>query len=85
MKRIEVYSKPNCVACNATKKKLGKHGVIYDLLDAREHIDTLKALGHMSAPVVVVYDEGDTVVDHWDGYRPERVAGLAATPAPADV
>lgn len=84
MKRVTLYSKPQCVACNATKKKLDKHGVIYTILDAREHVAELKALGHLGAPVVMVHDEDDTLVDHWSGYRPDRTAGLAAMPTPTE-
>ena len=85
MKRITVYSKPSCPQCTATKKKLAKHGVPFEELDAREHVPYLKSLGYRGAPVVMV-SEGDdiTPVDHWSGYRPERVAALADTPAPAE-
>lgn len=85
MKTITVYSKPNCPQCTATKKKLGKHGVIYVEQDAREHAEYLKGMGYFSAPVVVVHEEGETTpVDSWSGYRPERVAALAYTPFPAE-
>ncbi|APT85364.1 glutaredoxin-like protein NrdH [Corynebacterium aquilae] len=72
---ITVYSKPACVQCTATKKALDRAGLEYELIDistndeAREYV---MALGHLQAPVVVAGSE------HWSGFRPERIRGLAA-------
>lgn len=72
---ITVYSKPACVQCTATKKALDRAGLEYEVVDisvdadAREYV---MALGHLQAPVVVAED------DHWSGFRPERIRGLAA-------
>lgn len=80
MTTITLYSKPACPQCTATKKKLGKLGIEYIEIDAREHVDELKAAGHLGAPVVVVSNEGG-VVEAWSGYRPDRLTPYVATPA----
>ena len=72
---IVVYTKPNCVQCNATYRALDKQGLQYKTVDisvdeqAREYV---MALGHLQAPVVV------TDHDHWSGFRPERIKALSA-------
>lgn len=67
---ITVYTKPGCQPCKATIRKLDKLGAEYDTVDLAEHpeaIDTIKALGYLEAPVVVVGDE------HWSGYKPHHI------------
>ena len=72
---IVVYTKPECVQCNATYKALDKLGLSYSVVDvsldeqARKYV---LALGYLQAPVVVAGDE------HWSGFRPERIKALAA-------
>lgn len=72
---VIVYAKPGCPPCNATIKALDKAGVDYVKLDVTENPEALeacKALGYETAPVVVAGD------DHWAGFRPDRIAALAA-------
>ena len=72
---ITVYTKPACQQCRATTKALDEAGLDYDLVDislddgARDYV---MALGHLQAPVVEVDGE------HWSGFRPDRIRGLAA-------
>ncbi|MBI9001384.1 glutaredoxin-like protein NrdH [Corynebacterium sp. CCM 9185] len=72
---ITVYSKPACVQCTATKKALDRAGLEYELVDISlddDARDYVMALGYLHAPVVEVDGE------HWSGFRPERIRGLAA-------
>ncbi len=74
-----VYTSQGCVACAATKRQLDKAGVTYAEVDVRtdqDALDRLKAMGYLELPVVV---DG---AEHWSGYRPDRVAALAAKHAP---
>lgn len=80
MTTITLYSKPACPQCTATKRKLGKLGIEYVELDAREHVAELKAAGHLGAPVVTVTDEGG-MREAWSGYRPDRLTPYVPTPA----
>ena len=72
---VTVYTKPACVQCNATYRALDKAEIEYEKIDittdpeAREYV---LSLGYLQAPVVVAGDS------HWSGYRPDRIAALAA-------
>lgn len=71
--RIIIYTKDNCVQCNATKHAMDRHGIDYQLinLDAQpEAVGSLKALGYRQVPVVMAGS------DHWSGFRPDKIAGL---------
>lgn len=71
---IKVYSRPNCVQCNATYKKLNEAGIQYEVIDASQDADAtefVKGLGYMQAPVVYV-DE----ITHWSGFRPDLINEL---------
>lgn len=75
---ITVYTKPACVQCTATKKALDRAGIDYELVDIsldNDARDYVMALGYLQAPVVVVDEE------HWSGFRPDRIRGLAAASA----
>ncbi|SNU01042.1 ribonucleoside-diphosphate reductase class Ib glutaredoxin subunit [Ruaniaceae bacterium KH17] len=78
---ITVYSKPNCVQCDATYRALKKHGLEYDVVDISvdaEALQTVKALGYQQAPVVFAGG------DHWAGFRPDRIKAVAAVVAEAE-
>ena len=73
---VTVYSKPACVQCNATYRKLDTLGVPYTVIDMSEDADALaevKALGYQQAPVVVAPDGR-----HWSGFNPSELDSLAA-------
>lgn len=77
---ITMYSKPSCVQCNATYRKLDEGGLEYEIVDLTQDaaaLEAVKALGHQTAPVVIVR-EGGEVLDHWGGYRPDKIEALAA-------
>ena len=72
---ITVYSKPACMQCKATEKALKKAGLEYTTVDISmddEARDYVMALGYVQAPVVEANGE------HWSGFRPDRIKGLAA-------
>jgi glutaredoxin-like protein NrdH len=70
---ITVYSKPGCVQCNSTYRKLDKHGVSYLTVDISEDaaaFEYVQSLGYAKVPVVVADDE------HWAGFQPDLIAAL---------
>lgn len=72
---ITVYTKPSCVQCKATYRALDSKGLEYDVLDVSEDeqaLELVKSLGYLQAPVVVADGE------HWSGFRPDKIADLAA-------
>lgn len=78
---ITVYSKPACVQCTATYRQFDKKGAEYSTVDIsvdQTSRDIVMSLGHMQAPVVVVTDEAGSIVDHWSGFRPDKINAHAA-------
>lgn len=70
---VTVYSKPSCVACTATYKRLNMRGIKYDVIDISDDPgarDYVLSLGYSQAPVVEVGE------DHWSGYRPAKIDAL---------
>ena len=73
-----LYTKANCVQCNATKKALKKKGLVEGVDYQAMYVDQdaaaleqLKELGFLQAPVVI------TETDSWSGFRPDKIAALA--------
>ena len=76
---ITVYSKPACVACDATYRKLNKHGIEYKSVNIMEALAFVRGLdpSYAQAPVVLV-EFADGTSAHWSGYRPSSIEGLVA-------
>ena len=73
MRRVEVYVKPQCPACDATMRWLNRYQIQKVVKSAEAYIDFLRLdLGHMSAPVVIIYQDGAAVA-HWAGHRPTEL------------
>lgn len=76
---VTVYEQPpevDCRMCVMTKRALDKLDIPYttEVLEGA-NLEAAKALGHMSAPVVVVERHGET--ESWAGFIPEKIKGLA--------
>ncbi|HEX9228560.1 MAG TPA: glutaredoxin domain-containing protein [Arthrobacter sp.] len=73
---VTVYSSPGCVQCNATYRAMDKKGIAFKVDDAKEADNNamLKELGHMQAPGVIVRNSEGEIVDHWSGFRPDKVS-----------
>lgn len=74
-KKVVVYSKPNCMQCNFTKKYLEDKGIPYEVKDIAENeaaIEEVKSLGFSSLPVVLA--EG---LEAFNGFRPDMLNQLA--------
>ena len=71
--KIEVYTRPNCGQCLASKKWLARDGVPFTEADLdEEHLAYAKANGIISAPLIIVW-EGDRIVESWGGFRPAQL------------
>lgn len=71
---VVVYSKPDCMQCEQTKKFLERKGVDFSVIDMSadaEALEKVKALGYRQAPVVVVGDQ------HWSGFNPAKLSSIA--------
>jgi glutaredoxin-like protein NrdH len=72
--RIIIYSKPNCMQCNFTKKYLDDKGVNYtikDIFESDSALEEVKELGFTSVPVISV--EGK---EAFNGFRPDLLDQL---------
>ena len=70
---ITIYTKPDCVQCQATKRKLDAAGVPYTVTDLSKDpkmIEQLRAAGFTSVPVVEYADQ------RFAGYQPDRIKAL---------
>ena len=70
---ITVYTKPNCVQCDATKRTLNKLGLEYNTIDATTDeavYNMLVEKGFKAMPVVNADD------DWWSGFNPDKLNGL---------
>jgi glutaredoxin-like protein NrdH len=72
---VTVYSLPNCVQCDSTKRMLKKNEIAFEEVDMSQDpiaLEMVKSLGYTSAPVVIA-DE-----DHWSGFRMDKIQNLSA-------
>jgi len=73
---ITVYTKDECVQCDRTKKWLDKHDVSYKTINMDESpadLEAVKALGFLTAPVVIV-STGDPETElMWGGFIPDNL------------
>lgn len=67
---IIIYSKPDCVQCNATYRAFDRQGISYQIIDLTEDeqaLNHVKSLGYQQVPVIVAGDE------HWSGFHPDKI------------
>ena len=70
---VVIYTKPNCVQCNMTKKRFEDNGVAYTTVDITTDpaaLDTLIEQGFKAAPVVNVGDLW------WAGFQPDKIDSI---------
>ena len=71
--KVTVYTKPNCVQCDATKRWLTKNDIPFDVKDIYEDQELMQKFvdqGFMSAPIV------QTDVETWSGFRISKLETL---------
>ncbi|MDI9914384.1 glutaredoxin family protein [Rhodococcus sp. IEGM 1379] len=76
--KVTVYSKPFCVACDATKRLLTKLQISHTVVDVTEDAKALayvKSLGYSGAPVVVA--ELPSGIQHWAEFREAKMKELS--------
>lgn len=67
---ITLYTKPDCVQCDATKRALDKAGAAYTIVDLTTDsaaMALVQSLGYRQAPVVMANGE------HWSGFQPDKI------------
>ena len=71
---ITVFTKPNCMACNFTKKFIQNNEITAEFIDVTKDENALsyiKDLGYNAMPVVYVDEQ-----THWFGFRPDELEKL---------
>lgn len=74
---ITVYSKPNCIKCNATYNYLNIKGADYkvvNVLEDDEAMAKIKGLGYLEAPVIITEDG-----THWSGFQMDKLEAAIAS------
>lgn len=74
---ITVFTKPQCPACEATKKALYRTGLNYEVVDVENNPELqqfLRKFEFHSMPVVEVFDGED--YHYWNGFRPDLIKRL---------
>lgn len=72
--KITVWTTPNCVQCNQTKKEFDKLGIQYNVRELNRNpraVERFKEMGLMAAPIVETDDR------RWSGFRLNRIRSLA--------
>lgn len=75
---VTIYTQNPCQPCRMTKAQFVKKGIAFQeiaLGNNEEAREAVLALGYMQAPVIVTED------GHWGGFRPDKIAELAARAA----
>ncbi|WP_422759082.1 glutaredoxin family protein [Paenarthrobacter sp. C1] len=81
-KSVVVFGKEKgCVQCNAQDRAVAKTNLLITKKNGstEENKEFCKSLGHMQAPVTVVYQDG-VVIDHWGGFNPGKIEELNNDP-----
>lgn len=77
---LTVLSKAACVQCRSTSRKLEREFISHECLDLTDsaNLELAVSLGHAMAPVGVIYAADGQIVDHWSGFRPDKIDEYAA-------
>ncbi len=70
---VTVYTMPDCIQCDMTKKVLTRENVEFSTVDIStnsEAYELITSLGYKQAPVVVAGES------HWSGFRLDKIASL---------
>lgn len=70
-----VYTKPNCVQCDMTKRYMDKNGISYETIDITENEEALQMIldmGFKSAPVII------SEAGNWAGFQPDKLNLLSS-------
>lgn len=71
---VTVYTNPNCVQCDMTKRQFDKLGIDYTVVDLSKNpkkTAEFKELGYLAAPIVT------TDIKAWSGFKLGKIRSLA--------
>ena len=77
---VTVYTQPHCYPCDATKRRMTKKGIDFEVKDAQDQceawIEQQRQRGLASTPIVSVTDESGAEVAVWAGFQPTKIDSL---------
>lgn len=76
---INLYTKPNCMACNQTKRLMNKLDIEFTEAPITDEVLNFARKRELAeAPIIVAYRTGDTIdtAEAWSGFRPDRIKAL---------
>lgn len=71
---VTVFTKPGCVQCTATYRRLNARGIEFEVRDVSVDdaaMATVRDLGYQQVPVVMTGGG-----EHWGGYNPDKLDAL---------
>ncbi len=71
---VTIYTLPNCVQCETTKRQFDRHGIEYEVKALEDYPDKAKEFmeqGYKTAPIVVTDNKT------WSGFKYEEIKHLA--------
>jgi glutaredoxin-like protein NrdH len=80
VKTVTIYTKPDCVNCEKTKRLFDSLGQSYTTVDIsldKAALATIKGMGFREAPVVVAGDAS------WAGFKEDNIRAFVAQETPA--
>jgi glutaredoxin-like protein NrdH len=73
MMKITVWTLPNCVQCDNTKRQFDKRGIVYQVRELNRNpkaLEQFKELGLLAAPII------ETDAKRWSGFRLDKINAL---------
>jgi glutaredoxin-like protein NrdH len=70
---VTIYTTPNCVQCNMTKREFDKAGINYTVVDLSQNAEKaaeFKEQGFLAAPIVT------TDIKIWSGFKLPKIRSL---------
>lgn len=72
--KVLIYTLPNCVQCDMTKKQFKANNVSFEEINLTDHPQTSQSLketyGFTQAPIIV------TEAGAWSGFKLDRIKGI---------
>lgn len=71
---VQVYSKPGCIQCEYTEKKMHEHHIPHNTIDVTQDpaaMQQVLASGNLQMPYVVAGD------NTWNGFQYEKIKAIA--------
>lgn len=78
---ITSHHTPGCVQCNATDRHCDSKGIVIEHVNLSKDeakLQELKDRGLTQAPVLIVTDDEGVEINHWTGFRPDKLDEYAA-------